>query len=89
MGRSHQHQHDLVQRLQQPHPVQHSCAADVKALEGLVDHGLDAGLGHAGVVLQFQAGDAVPVALPVPYRTEKCHHRAHAAIARTQLGDLV
>ncbi len=57
MHRADRHQHDLVQWLQQADPVHHARAQDVEAREGLLHHGLDRLLGHAGVMLELHRRD--------------------------------
>lgn len=51
--RRHRHQHDLVKWLQLADSVDDSRRVYAKALTGLVDHGGNGLLGHAGVVLEF------------------------------------
>jgi hypothetical protein len=88
VGRDHRHHHDLVERLQEADAVDHAGAQDVEALVGLVDHGLDGLLGHAGVVLQLHRGDGAAV-VAVPHRADEAADRAHALVARAQRGELV
>ncbi len=87
MGAGYRYQHDLVERLQQPHAVDHAGAKDVEATQGLVHHGLDGFFGHAGVMLQLHRGHSIAL-VAVTHRAYEAAHRAHALVFAAQGGDL-
>ncbi len=84
--RAHSHQHDLVQRLQQAHAVDHPRGVDVEALERLVDHGLDGFFRHARVVLQLHGADALAI-VAVANGADEAADGANALVLLAQRGD--
>ena len=90
MRRSHRHQHDLVQRLQQSDPVHDTGTENVKALLRLVNHGLNRLLGHARVMLQFhRLHGRVGTSIAVPHRTNEAADRTDALVTGTQTRNLL
>ena len=84
-------QHDLVQRLQQAHPVHHARAQDVKARMRRIHHGLYGLLRHARVVLQLYGADLAPRAagIAVAHRAHEAAHGPDAGIIGPQSSDFL
>jgi hypothetical protein len=63
--------------------------SDVESLESLVDHRLNRGLGHPGVVLEFHPLNGAGCtlwhsAMAIPHRSHETRDRSHAVVSLMQ-----